>query len=446
MSCSRAGQGIVICLLFIGSSAYGQPSKAISQTTSSVELFEEVWQLCLGHFYSPTQPLPDWIALRAKYRPKVEKASSLEESSAIINLMLSQLRTSHTYLYTPNDWEYYDLLDLFRYAFEQRVKELFPDGKITYPNIGIFTVNIQGKTFVEAVLDGGPAFKAGILVGDQICSVDGKEYHPVKSLAGKTSAIVRIQRSGDPGSVKDVKVTPEVQTTDERYMEAMKASTRIIKHSGYGIGYIHVWSFVGTQYYLELLREIQDGGLRDADALVLDLREGWGGANNYYLTPFDPAVPTEVPSDNGKNKTIDFKWKKPVVFLVNEKTRSGKETLVYGFKQKKLGTVVGTTTAGANVSGRPFLLKEGSLLMLAVKRPGVPGQVPPEFTPEAVEGKGIAPDPFLFLLRHPEAIEGKGVAPDVNVKFPLQYAQGYDPQLAAAIRTAVASIQSSIAQ
>jgi C-terminal processing protease CtpA/Prc len=50
--------------------------------------------------------------------------------------------------------------------------------------------------------------------------------------------------------------------------------------------------------------------------------------------------------------------------------------------------------------------------------------------------------PFLFLMQHPEVIEGKGVEPDITVQFPLEYAQGNDPQLKAAIQAAVESIRS----
>ena len=112
-----------------------------------------------------------------------------------------------------------------RAAFEDRIKEFFPDGKITYPNIGVFTQTIHGKTFVKSVLDGGPAFKAGIMAGDEICSVDGKEYEPVKSFVKKTRVIARIQRSADPHSVKDIKVVPEDNSAAERYMAAMEATS-----------------------------------------------------------------------------------------------------------------------------------------------------------------------------------------------------------------------------
>jgi len=265
MSWSCVKGGIVIVSLFVGSSALGQSPNADPQPFKPIELFEEAWQLCTNYFYSPTQAPPDWKALQAKYRPIVEKTGSLEEASAAINKMLDELKTSHTHLYTRADWEYYDLLDIFKGAFEDRIEDFFPGGKVTYSNIGIFAQRIREKTFVKCVLDGGPASKAGILTGDEICSVDGKEYDPVKSFIGKTRVIVRIKRKPNAHSVRDIKVVPEKNTAGERYMAAMKASIRTIVDSGFRIGYVHIWSFVGEESYLQLLKDIQSGRIKDAD-------------------------------------------------------------------------------------------------------------------------------------------------------------------------------------
>jgi carboxyl-terminal processing protease len=53
----------------------------------------------------------------------------------------------------------------------------------------------------------------------------------------------------------------------------------------------------------------------------------------------------------------------------------------------------------------PFLLKDGNLLYLAV----------------------------IDVLVDGERLEGKGVIPDIEVPFPLEYAQGKDPQLEKAV-------------
>ena len=96
-----------------------------------------------------------------------------------------------------------------------------------------------------------------------------------------------------------------------------------------------------------------------------------------------------------------MKWRKPVVMLVNRGTRSGKEVLAYGFKQYRLGEIIGTRTAGAVLAASMFLMGNGDLLLLAVADVTVDGQ----------------------------RLEGVGVTPTIEVPFDPVYAAGRDPQL-----------------
>jgi len=99
--------------------------------------------------------------------------------------------------------------------------------------------------------------------------------------------------------------------------------------------------------------------------------------------------------------------------LVNRGSRSGKEILAYGFRKYNVGQIVGSTTAGAVVAGSPFVMKDGSLLYLAV-------------ADVYVDGKRL---------------EGEGVIPDIAVPFPIPYAQGNDPQKERAIETVLKKIK-----
>jgi carboxyl-terminal processing protease len=376
-------------------------------SAADLAVFEEVCRTVREHFYDPTLRGLDWPAVEARYRPLAAAATSDTERSAVINRMLSELTASHTGHYTPSNPAYYQLLDIFSGALRQPLRRVFPDGQVTYPGIGIFTSQLDGKTFIGGILDGMPAQKAGLVVGDEIIAADEKPFHPINSFATKVGQEVRltIRRRVD-GPTEDVVVVPERIKPNEAFLKAMEESARIIDADGAKIAYIHVWSYAGTQYQQLLERELSSGKLKDADALVWDLRDGWGGAETEYLYLFTGRAPiTTLINRDGRKSIANVTWQKPVAMLVNGGTRSGKEILAYGFKEYGIGEVIGSRTAGAVLAGRAYLLSDGSLLLLAV-------------ADVLVDGKRL---------------EGAGVMPTIPVPFPLAYAQGKDPQLDRAV-------------
>ena len=369
-------------------------------------VFEEVWRTVRDHFYDPTFGGLDWAAVKEKYRPLAAAASDAE-GSAVINLMLAELAVSHTRHYTASDPAYFQLLDIFSGALRQSLRRVFPDGQVTYPGIGLFTRQLNGKSFIVGILDGLPARQAGLVVGDEILAAAGEPFHPINSFATKVGQEVTLSiRRHVDGSPEEIVVVPAQIKPGEAFLKAMEASARIIDAEGAKIGYIHVWSYAGSQYQQLLEREISSGKLKDADALVWDLRDGWGGAEAEYLHLSTGRAPTTtLINRDGRVSTANVTWRKPVAMLVNGGTRSGKEILAYGFKKYALGEVIGSPTAGAVLAGRAYLLSDGSLLMLAVADVLVDGQ----------------------------RLEGVGVMPTIAVPFPLAYAQGQDPQLERAV-------------
>ncbi|NDJ20675.1 PDZ domain-containing protein [Nostoc sp. B(2019)] len=383
------------------------------------QVFEQVWQTVNDNFYDPKLNGVDWKAIRGKYKPQAEQAKSKEEFAAVVNQMLSELRTSHTRFYTQDEPAYYQLLGIFlpnNPELQKQLKKFFPQGKIEYSGIGIFTKNINGKTFVSAILDGSPAAKADLKVGDQLLSVDGKPYEPIQSFVGKADQKVKllIQRTPNASNQQEIAIAPKILDATTMFLDAQEASTQVIEREGKKIGYVHIWSYAGEQYQQQLETNLIYGRFKNVDGLVLDLREGWGGASPSYLNIYTAEGPslTSIPR-NGRQNTYNFQWKKPVVMVVNEGSRSGKEILAFGFQQNKIGPVIGSKTPGAVVAGSPFLMQDGSVLYLAVA------------------------DVFL---NGNQRLEGKGITPDINVPFSLEYAGGADPQKQRAIETVLKTL------
>jgi carboxyl-terminal processing protease len=378
--------------------------------------FDQVWELVRDRFYDPSLHGLDWQAVKARYRPQAIAAGSREEAAVAINAMLAELRASHTHYYTPEDPAYYQLADIFAGALEHHgLRRLFPNSEVAYPGIGAFTeADGQGSAFVTGVIEGAPAHQAGVLVGDEILSADGRPFRPVDSFRGKVGAPVSLQIRRVSGAAPiAISVTPADLDPEEMFLRGLKASARIIAAGDKArIGYVHVWSYASRRYQSALEELIGEGPLKDADALVWDLRGGWGGAQPQYLDLFNPRAPTmQVKDRNGETGLVDVKWRKPVAMLINQGTRSGKEVLAYGFKEYRLGELIGQRTEGAVLAATAFLIGDDGLLLLAVED-------------VLVDGKRL---------------EGVGVEPTIEVAFDSRYAAGADPQLDRAVQVLAGS-------
>ena len=100
-----------------------------------------------------------------------------------------------------------------------------------------------------------------------------------QSKVGK-QVVLALRRAG---MVIQAPVTPVDIEPNRMFLDGMKASARIVQANGRRIGYVHVWCYAGYAYQRELERLLSEGPLHDADALIWDLRDGWGGAIPQYL-------------------------------------------------------------------------------------------------------------------------------------------------------------------
>jgi carboxyl-terminal processing protease len=392
----------------VSAEAPSQPDEA--PTGSNQADFDQVWELVRDRFYDPRLNGLDWQEQRARFRPGAASARSPEEAAVVINAMLAKLGASHTHLYTSEDPAYYQLADIFVGALEHRgLERVFPRGEVSYPGIGVFAeVDTQERTFVTGVVEGAPAHAAGVLLGDEIVSADNRPFRPVSSFRGKVGSPVslEIRRSSGAAPIAIV-VSPADLHPNEMFLRGLKDSARLIVTDNARIGYVHVWSYASHRMQSALEDLIAEGPLKDADALVWDLRGGWGGAQPQYLDLFNPRAPTmQITDRHGAAALIDVKWRKPVAALINEGTRSGKEVLAYGFKEYRLGELIGHRTEGAVLAATAFLIGDDGLLLLAVEDVLVDGQ----------------------------RLEGVGVTPTIEVPFDSRYAAGGDPQLVRAVQ------------
>lgn len=371
-----------------------------------VDLFDEICELVEQNFYDPNLLQERFLSIKVEYRRMVKLVSSSESFSLIINSLLNRLNTSHTYYLTPADFEYYHLAGIFHSL--PHIKKLFDNEEIRYPSVGLITLKSDGRDFIASVLPGSAAERAGLLAGDEIVAVNGTRFMGVTSIRCCIGEKVRfsIRRKASDHDLLNFDLVPVLVNPKAEMLEAEKASMQIIQAGTKKIGYVHLFSYAGSEYHEELLSALSFGSLKDIDALIIDLRYGLGGADPAYLNMFNKKVPVLMSFDNkGQKFPYDKQFRKPAVYLTNRYSRSGKELLAYGAKKFKLATVIGENTAGSVTAGRLFSLTNGDLLYLAVMGAKVDGEV----------------------------LEGCGVAPDILIKMDVRYSQGQDIQLQGAI-------------
>ncbi|WP_224995384.1 S41 family peptidase [Cesiribacter sp. SM1] len=132
-----------------------------------------------------------------------------------------------------------------------------------------------------------------------------------------------------------------------------------------GTGYIHIHDFsYDYAYYPKAMDHIL-GALKEADAIVVDVRENWGGEDrvsqyiaNRFASSTSLSFTSRLRNGPGHNDfgpelrfytrpEGTFQYTKPVMLLTRRATFSSGETFVLAMRQNPNITVVGDTTGGA---------------------------------------------------------------------------------------------------
>lgn len=279
---------------------------------------------------------------------------------------------------------------LTEYAIVGMLKELDPhssymneeDGKKfdeqmqgNFEGIGV-QFNILNDTIeVIAPISGGPSEKLGILAGDKIVKIEGKEVagigitneDVIKQLRGKKGTIVNISifRRGVKKLLDFTIVRDKIPiySLDVAYMATSD------------IGYIKLNRFAGTTNaeFKEGLNKLKQKGMKN---LILDLRGNSGGylntaidLCNEFLEEKKLIVYTEgINSPKSESYSTfggGFKTGKLVV-LIDRGSASASEIVSGAMQDWDRAIVIGQRSFGKGLVQKPFRLPDGSTLKLTI--------------------------------------------------------------------------------
>lgn len=282
-------------------------------------------------------------------------------------------------------------------------KEMQAETKGRFEGLGLEITMKDGILTVVAPIEDTPAFKAGILAGDQIVKIDGE---PTKNLTLMDS--VKKMR-GPRGTQVTISIMREGLTKPRDFTLTRDViPVRSVRHEllEKNYGYIRISQFqekTNSEFEkaMKALEEESKGSLK---GLVLDLRNNPGGLLDQAVKITDHFLDSgTIVSIEGRKEDQKQKFpahaqgtlpRYPLVVLVNGGSASGSEIVAGAIQDHHRGIILGTQTFGKGSVQTIFPLKEGAGLRLTTAR---------YYTPSgrSIQAKGIVPD-LIVKLSKPE--------------------------------------------
>ncbi len=266
----------------------------------------------------------------------------------------------------------------------------------TLEGIGAELTVKEKKLTVVSPLRKSPAEKAGLLSGDVIYKIDGKDagdmslVDAITKIRGKkgTTVTLTIIRSKleKPFDVTIVRASIDIESVTQEKLKN-------------GIVYLSVNQF-NDKTNEEFSKYISELIIDEPKGLIIDLRYNGGGYLDIAVQLLSYLLPKDTPAviikergkddatlkTNGNPKLLNV----PLVVIVNEGSASASEIMAGAIQDQKRGVILGTKTFGKGSVQEVEKFSDGSSLRITIAK---------WFTPlgRTINHTGLTPDIFVDI-------------------------------------------------
>lgn len=359
------------------------------------QVFEETWGQVNENYYDENFHGIDWAKMKQRYQQYAVHVNNRGDLRTLLNDLLGELNSSHQGFFTSGTDETVSL------------QNVTMETGIIFDNNDPYKVNYVVKR------SNADKKSVGIKPGDVLVKVNDRtvdrtmdrSYYFTRPSIDREIKLT-FARGGENF---DVKIHPQFSLFNNLYDQWIDDNQkRVDEKTKNRVAYTHMKN-MGTpeleNFFIDMTKE-----LNNKDALILDLRYNTGGN-----------VHDEVIKFLSQKSYLQWKYRegsltrqgnftpgdKPIVLLINEQSLSDAEMTSQGFKQLKLGKIIGNETYRWIIFTSGAGLVDGSFVRL------------PGWGCYTLDGKDL---------------EMTGVAPDIKVINTFEdKMSGRDPQLDKAI-------------
>ncbi|MEJ7848896.1 MAG: S41 family peptidase [Pyrinomonadaceae bacterium] len=318
-------------------------------------------------------------------------------------------------------------------------KKLYEEQASQFYGIGVSILQHRDGVYVQSIIPGTPADKAGLRYGDRFVQIDGKDAKEW------TSAEVSKNVRGEKGTPVKVKIE-RAGTTNPMDFEIVRGGVPLPSIRNYfmlpnGVGYVGLSGGFQETTAAELdeaVANLQKQGMKN---LILDVRGNPGGLLPQAIDVVSRFVPNGLTVVSVKGRSRYAKSQElrasgsqydsfPIVVMINGNSASASEIVAGAIQDYGRGVIVGTDSFGKGLVQRVFPLPYGTGLTLTTARYYTPfgrslqkdyssGSIYDYYTNHTeANGKDAAPKPAgvpVTTANGRVLLGGRGIEPDIKV-------------------------------